>query len=166
MEIKEVDVIINILRAVKKLSSYGIGEFNVGDIVLDKVNNEYGIVLSIKPNPIYSEIFLKDLLKVNDRVEIAYYASNESRPNVDKTGTLVLLTLTESNGERVEKGTPDFRVRYTNTRNLKKINTFSDKILKTSTGVSDLENHCQNECFLDCSEECSLWKYKKGTKKG
>ena len=51
-----------------------------------------------------------------------------------------------------------FRVRYVSSKELIKL-VEPDKEFKTEKSLSDLERHCKEECFMQCSEECSLWKY-------
>lgn len=161
MEIKNKVDAISILRAVTKLNSYGIGEFNIGDIVLDKLNQEYGIIISLKPVPIRDEMTLKKFRNIANKPEIAYYADNELRTGIDKSGIFVLLTLSKapSDNNFCEKGTPIFRVRYVGSRNIEKIQIPDNK--KNTSTDSDLEYHCQNECLLKCTKECSLWKFRK-----
>ena len=114
-----------------------------GDIVFDEVNNEYGIILGIKP--IASGEWLLDRM-----VEAANFDNINFSKFPDKN-TCILLTLWENK----ETGMVESRVRYTNSRYLSRI----EKDLKDSQ-ITDLDFHCQNECFMECSKECSLWKYR------
>ena len=164
MKMIKSDVIVDVLRAIRKINlrKFGKESLGVGDIVFDKKNSEYGIIISCHPGSIPDEQTLKSLLGENNKIEIAYYASEESRPSsYNSLGTLILLTITTSDGSRgIKVGSPMFRIRYTNVKYIEKISLSGDEDFKTADSLSDLENHCKNECFLDCSEECSLWKYK------
>lgn len=53
-----------------------------------------------------------------------------------------------------------FRVRYVRGSFLKSLNLEVDKNLS----INDLQYHCESQCIMECSSDCSLWKYSK--KKG
>ena len=126
-----------------------------GDLVLDQKNNEYGIVLGIKPDDIYGKGSLKQILKdsiTTKRQVIQYVKDNlDTSPN---RGTYLLLTMQKADGDNYT-----FRIRYTNYRFIEKIP--ENDIFEAPESLTDLERHCTEQCIMDCYSECSLWKYRK-----
>lgn len=50
-----------------------------------------------------------------------------------------------------------FRVRYTRPRDLRYL---KDDLARISTAQQDLTAFCNEQCIMECSEQCALFKYK------
>lgn len=142
---------IAILKGTRVLSRRGVKgkreeRLMVGDLVYDEKNAEYGILLGIKPI-------------IDEDGEGRMINMLTQKSNFDKiplTGfpeSHVCIVQTISKDEKL---CPIARIRYTNSKYLKRIEEIHEEVQT----LSDLDCHCQNECFLECSPECSLWKYK------
>lgn len=145
---------IEILKGTRVLSRRGVKgkkdeKLMVGDLVYDEKNAEYGILLGIRPI-IVGEGMINHLAQKATFDKIPLTGFPESH-------TCIVQTI--SKDEKI--GCPIARVRYTNSRYLSRI----EEIHKEVQTLTDLECHCQNECFLECSPECSLWKYKTSSSK-
>ena len=138
---KAVLALKNLLQQNKK----GVGGHEMGEIVLIKKYNEYGILLSIKGSE-----FCEDNIKPISVSPVEFKASPSNKNN-----TCVVLTIMKQEPGENYYG---FRVRYVSSKELIKL-VEPDKEFKTEKNLSDLERHCKEECFMLCSEECSLWKY-------
>ncbi len=133
---------VNVLKGVLGLSERGVNgkdgrKIYPGDIVTDIKNNELGIMLGVKPMIENKTIRGKVIANI---------------PTSEEAQTAVLLTIQETVID-----SPELRIRYTNSRFLEKLGENEEP-----TSLTDLQQHCENECFLECSQECSLWKYKRG----
>ena len=143
---KTTDPLMTILRLARDVltKEYSpTSEFRPGDIVYDSKNNEHGIVLGEKPSPVCGNI--KQLLSMN--------SNQRTSGNV----TMFLATFYKVPGY---ENNYDWRIRYTNSRYLVKIEDI--RLARKTQSDSDLKNFCENSCFLDCSADCPLWKYRKG----
>ena len=141
---------IAILKGTRVLSRRGVkGEkeekLMVGDLVYDEKNAEYGILLGIKPIIEAGEGMINMLAQKSTLDKIPLTGFPESH-------TCIVQTI--SKDEKI--GCPIARIRYTKSSYLKRIEEIHEEVQT----LSDLDCHCQNECFLECSPECSLWKYK------
>ena len=137
------ETIIKILRKLSiENNSKSFGQFKQGDVVFEKSHNEVGIVLSYKPGTIIDQ---KDI----DKLE-----NNDIVPSLKTQYNYIVLLVISPN----ELAGFDFRVRYAKLCNLVSIGD-GFEFPKLSDN-EDLRNHCTSECLLECSEECSLWKYR------
>ena len=143
---------IEILKGTRVLSRRGVRgkkeeKLMVGDLVYDEKNAEYGILLGIKPNIEAGEGMINMLAQKSNFDKIPLTGFPESHTCIVQT-----ISKDEKIGSR-----PIARIRYTNSKYLKRIEEIHEEVQT----LSDLDCHCQNEFFLECSPECSLWKYKK-----
>ena len=143
---------IEILKGTRVLSRRGVrgkkeDKLMVGDLVYDEKNAEYGILLGIKPIIEAGEGMINMLAQKSNFAKIPLIGFPESHTCIVQT-----ISKDEKIGSR-----PIARIRYTNSKYLKRIEEIHEEVQT----LSDLDCHCQNECFLECSPECSLWKYKK-----
>lgn len=144
---------INLLKGAQVVSKGGvIGKNNQvlfpGDLVYDEKNKEVGMLLGIKP------LIDGDASLIKKFIDKSHQITLLNKP--EKT-TCILLTISYDS----EFGVHKTRIRYTKSSYLKKL---GDTKSKSGDSVSDLDIHCQYECFMECSEECSLWKYKRTNK--
>ena len=140
---------IEILKGTRVLSRRGMKgkkdeKLMVGDLVYDEKNAEYGILLGIKP-VIVGEGMINMLAQKSTLDKIPLSSFPESH-------TCIVQTI--SKDEKI--GCPIARIRYTSSKYLSRIEEIHEEVQT----LTDLDCHCQNECFLECSPECSLWKYK------
>ena len=143
---KTTDPLMTVLRLARDVltKEYSpTSEFRPGDIVYDSKNNEHGIVLGEKPSPVCGNI--KQLLSMN------------SNHCTILNFIIFLATFYKVPGY---ENNYDWRIRYTNSRYLVKIEDI--RLARKTQSDSDLKNFCENSCFLDCSADCPLWKYRKG----
>ena len=143
---------IEILKGTRVLSRRGVKgkkeeKLMVGDLVYDEKNAEYGILLGIKPNIEAGEGMINMLAQKSNFDKIPLTGFPESHTCIVQT-----ISKDEKIGSR-----PIARIRYTNSKYLKRMEEIHEEVQT----LSDLDCHCQNECFLESSPECSLWKYKK-----
>lgn len=141
---------IAILKGTRVLSRRGVKgkkeeKLMVGDLVYDEKNAEYGILLGIKPMIEAGEGMINMLAQKSGLDKINLQTFPESH-------TCIIMTI--SKDEKI--GYQTARIRYTNSKYLKRIEEIHEEVQT----LTDLDCHCQNECFLECSPECSLWKYK------
>ena len=141
---------IAILKGTRVLSRRGVKgkkeeKLMVGDLVYDEKNAEYGILLGIKPIIGAGEGMINMLAQKSTFDKIPLTGFPESH-------TCIVMTL--SKDERIGAWTA--RIRYTSSKYLSR----TEEIHEEVQTLTDLDTHCQNECFLECSPECSLWKYK------
>ena len=142
---KTTDPLMTILRLARDIitKEYSpTSEFRPGDIIYDSKNSEHGIVLGEKPLPVCGNI--NQLLST-------------SRQQTGSGVTMLLATFYKVPGEG---DTYDWRIRYTNSKCLVKIEDI--RLARGTQSDSDLKNFCENSCILDCSSDCPLWKYRKG----
>lgn len=137
----EKDKQVNVLKGVLGLSERGVKgkdgrKIYPRDIVTDTKNKELGIMLGVKP--------MIENKAIRGRVIANIPTSAEEQ-------TAVLLTIQETVTDR-----PGLRIRYTSSKFLEKLGEDEEP-----ASLTDLQQHCENECFLECSQECSLWKYKR-----
>jgi hypothetical protein len=144
---------INLLKGIRSLSN-GCGVVGKnkqillpGDLVYDEKNKEYGIFMGIKPLIDHNTTLMKKF------IQQAFSKILDPKPEYQ---TCALMTISVKPGG----STHEIRIRYTNSRWLEKIVEQDGQ----ETSVSDLDHHCQYECFMECSAECSLWKYKRTPK--
>lgn len=150
MEEKVKEKLVKALKGIRvesRRSLVGKGEsvIKVGDIVWSEKNKEYGIVLGVKPIET-GEYLLEKMEKKSmfDGIKFSRFPEKDC---------CILLTLSQD----THPGLYEARVRYTGSQYLEKAEVVSEEV----ETLSDLNQHCQNECFMECSEDCSLWKYKK-----
>ena len=138
---------IAILKGTRVLSRRGVKgkkeeKLMMGDLVYDEKNAEYGILLGVKP-----------MIEAGEGVTnfVANKAIQEkiNLQTFPEYHICIIMTLSKNQIWGA-------RIRYTNSKYLKRI----EEIHKEVQTLTDLDCHCQNECFLECSPECSLWKYK------
>jgi hypothetical protein len=109
-----------------------------GDIVEDYKNCELGIYLGTKPKKDPESFVKRQVIKhTEEQGEIVYY---------------VLLTLSKD-----PAGHLITRIRYTNQKYVAKIMNPPEQLYDR---LSDIKDHCENQCFIECSEECSLYRWK------
>lgn len=131
---------LKVLKGVRVLSKRGVlgkGDIklSIGDLVYDEKNKEYGILLSVKP-----EIDSTIRFSIFDKIPLQTFPTSH---------TCVILTYSKGDNNTV-------RVRYTNSRQLTRI--------EGETRPNDIDKHCQEECIMECSKDCSLWKYRTSVK--
>ena len=142
--IQYVDDLKKLLRLVKLIVTRKDNPLKLGEIVFDGRDKEFGVVICEKPdgNMLYAS-GLKDHKKILYR-------------------NYLVLTLTES-----EDGDLNFRVRYLNSGMITRLDAgmgIGEQVVgNTLQSMTDLEEFCTTQCLLDCSEECSLWKYTRKT---
>lgn len=118
--------------------------FKTGDIVLNERDGEYGVVLGERPAPL-----IKNIDDLVDQSQAIYKEKAQ-----DKT-IMILLTLYKDDESR---NIFDWRVRYVNTTQLKKVEDVGD--FKLQEINKDLKQYCENQCIFDCHQDCLLYKYK------
>lgn len=139
-----------ILKGTRVLSRRGVkGKKDVklmmGDLVYDEKNAEYGILLGVKPIIECGEGMINHIAQKSNLDKIPLTSFPEYH-------TCIVMTL--SKDQKIGMWTA--RIRYTSSKYLSR----TEEIHEEVQTLSDLDCHCQNECFLECSPECSLWKYK------
>lgn len=113
--------------------------FERGDLVYDYRVEEHGVVIGEKP----------DLDVLTDQV------SHISTPRRDISyRTYIVLTVTTKKDEETGEMKPQTRIRYSNGHNLRLIE-------ETNDAPSDLEKFCNQQCVMECVEDCILHKYKR-----
>ena len=142
---------IAILKGTRVLSRRGVKgkkeeKLMMGDLVYDEKNSEYGILLGIKPMIEAGEGMANFVAQKSGLDKINLQTFPESY-------TCIIMTI--SKDEKIGRQTA--RIRYTNSKYLKRIEEIHEEVQT----LTDLECHCQNECFMECNQECSLWKYRK-----
>jgi hypothetical protein len=142
---------IDVLKGVRVLSRRGVkGKGDVklmmGDLVYDEKNNENGILLAVKPPIEVGKYMENNVAEKSMLANIPIQTFPEAN-----TCTIMTLSKDPKTGENM------LRVRYTASKYLKRIEEVHEEVQT----LTDLDNHCQNECFLECNPECSLWKYRK-----
>ncbi len=142
---------IDILKGVRVLSRRGVkGKGDVklmmGDLVYDEKNNENGILLAVKP-------LIESGKYMENNVAQKSMLANIPIQTFPEANTCTIMTFSKN----PNTGQNMLRVRYTASKYLKRI----EEVHEEAQTLTDLDNHCQNECFLECNPECSLWKYRK-----
>ena len=142
---------IDVLKGVRVLSRRGVKgkgdeKLMMGDLVYDEKNNENGILLAVKP-PI--EIGKH----VENNVAGKSMLANIHIQTFPEANTCTIMTFSKD----PKTGEHMLRVRYTASSHLRRIEEVHEEVQT----LTDLDNHCQNECFMECNPECSLWKYRK-----
>lgn len=122
----------------------GLTSFEFGDLVIDVKNNELGFVIGP---------FAFDPVNVPKNLELDLRQVNDNR----RSYLIVTLSKKEDKNKR------EFRCRYVMGKFLKPINI---EARISEFWNNDLETHCQSQCFLECSSDCSLWKYRKKKDRG
>lgn len=143
------DKALIVLKNILERNKEGVGGHRMGELVLIKKYQEYGILLSIKGGE-FTGRSVKPLFKS----PVEFKASPS-----DQHGTCVVLTIKKD--EELGSDYYGFRVRYISSKELQKLEE-PEKEFKTAESLSDLERHCKEECFMECSKDCSLWKYSTG----
>lgn len=59
----------------------------------------------------------------------------------------------------VTRGDEDFRVRYTEENFVKELRDVVDTV-SINTCSQNINYYCQEQCIMECSEQCALFKYK------
>ena len=142
---------IAILKGTRVLSRRGVKgkkeeKLMVGDLVYDEKNAEYGILLGIKPMIEAGTSYTESIARKSVFDKIPLIGFPESR---------ICIVMTISKDEKL--GCPSARIRYTESSYLSRIEEVHEEVQT----LTDLDCHCQNECFMECTSECSLWKYRK-----
>ena len=146
------DKALIVLKNILERNKNGVGGHKMGELVLIKKYQEYGILLSIK-----GEEFTGRSVKPIFKSPVEYKASPDHKHN-----TCVVLTIMKD--DNYGDDYYGFRVRYVSSKELQELEE-PEKEFKTAESLSDLERHCKEECFMECSKECSLWKYSNTRKK-
>lgn len=110
-----------------------IAKYELGDLVIDTRDRELGFVVG--PFTMMSDSDTKTAIQ----------------RQAEQKG-LMYLTVTYSNIDK------RYRVRYVPNRFLEPIYL---EPKESELRKSDFEKFCENQCIMDCSSECLLWKYKK-----
>ena len=139
----DIDMVKEIFQLTQFISTKPDLEFKIGDVVFDRKNGEFGIILFKKPRDIK-----KDEIK-KEHLTNKHIAGNR----IDST-VFVVLTLSK---QEADPENLQFRIRYTSHAFLQHISGVDNLINFDKT--SDLNNFCNNQCILACSEECALYKY-------
>ena len=142
---------IAILKGTRVLARRGVKgkkeeKLMVGDLVYDEKNAEYGILLGIKPMIEAGTSYTEAIARKSALDKIPLTGFPESH-------TCIVMTI--SKDEKI--GCPTARIRYTKSSYLSRIEEVHEEVQT----LTDLDCHCQNECFMACTSECSLWKYRK-----
>lgn len=139
------------LKGTRVLSRRGVKgkkeeKLMMGDLVYDEKNAEYGILLGIKPMIEAGEGVINFIANkaIQEKINLQTFPEHH-------TCIIMTISLDKNIGRQTA------RIRYTNSKYLKRIEEIHEEVQT----LTDLDCHCQNECFLECSPECSLWKYKK-----
>lgn len=145
------DKALIVLKNILTKNKEGVGGHRMGELVMIKKYKEYGILLSIKGGE-----FLGDRVKPLIKSPVEFKASPS-----DKHNTCVVLTIMAK--PEIGKDYYGFRVRYVSSKELQKLEE-PEKEFKTKESLSALEIHCREECFMECSKDCSLWKFRTSVK--
>lgn len=150
-------VIRNIMSCRDTLFDNSSVELRSGELVIDTKNEEVGYVVGKFCGYQYNQ---------TER------PGKKIAPTLGKPGEIdpVMLVVTLKKDQEVRDGIDFFgmagttesllyRIRYTKRSLLKPLRIESDNFAGTS--VTDLDDFCNQQCLMDCSEDCKLWKYKK-----
>ncbi|MBP3732256.1 MAG: hypothetical protein J6I84_03335 [Bacilli bacterium] len=153
---KQDNPVQTVLEIIKETVFDSNSKFKPGDIVFDQKNNEYGIVLGKKPSDVYGTHNLEKIIEksLTNRKVIQYVDGFDDKKD---SGTYLLLTMQPSPDDL--ENTYTFRIRYTNYRFIELIK--GPKHEDHTTSITDLDRFCTEQCLMDCSEDCALWKYKR-----
>lgn len=108
-----------------------VAEYEFGDLVIDTRDKELGFIIGP--------------FTIDDDIKTAIERQKEQKH-------LIYLIVTYFNKDK------KYRVRYVPDRFLEPINL---EPKGSELRKNDLEMFCSNQCIMDCSSECLLWKYKK-----
>lgn len=75
--------------------------------------------------------------------------------NLEKKGKKRLLLVT--------LGDEDFRVRYTEQHSVKYLKDYIDDIIG-KTSIQGINYFCKEQCIMECSDQCALYKFKSKNK--
>ena len=117
----------------------------LGSIVFDTRDCEIGFVVG----PV-------DVFGVTKRT---YVTSNKL-----ETGDsyyIIITKVDKDDSNRLEKDSFNFRVRYIKRKSLLPLKLDSNIDDLSNNSTSDLDIFCSNQCIMECSSECKLYKYKK-----
>ena len=115
--------------------------FHIGDIVYCENCKEHGIVLGEKPSG--------NLDRLVDECSKIKLGTRKKDPR-----TYVILTINITDTDLLGGPVYDFRIRYVHSRYM----NMYDKYEPLNT-TNDLENFCNKQCIMECSEDCYLYKY-------
>lgn len=114
--------------------------FERGDLVYDMRVEEHGVVIGEKP----------DLRFLVDQVSHISTHRNE----LGSSKTYIVLTISNRKDEESGETSLQTRIRYSNGHNLRLIE-------ETNDAPSDLEKFCNQQCIMECVDDCILRKYKR-----
>ena len=130
----------DILKLARLVITDEDNEFKFGNVVFDKRNSEFGIVLCKKP----VDMTTRDL----------------DNGSVRQQDTYLVLTLSEDTRDSSEyrHGVLLFRIRYVSESFIQPLDDTS--LVESDNGFSkDLKTFCGEQCFMTCSPSCALYKH-------
>lgn len=151
---KEEKNIISILKRVWD-DSHKYKNLRVGDLVKDKRKGIIGIIIGFKPDGALGSEGLENA-GVNARIKVNFNASETTEGTLlGKSPIAILQTLEQPATDGIFEYL-EFRIRYVSEKHLIRLEPDTGRY---NEGLTLLKEHCSNECILECSPDCSLYKY-------